>query len=371
MAQAPSINPHLAAPVLGRPSARKDALVTQLRHKILEGELAPGARLPSRLEMIERFGASPVTVQRALDRLVEDGFVRVQGRQGTFVSENPPHLSRYALVFPAHPFQSDQWRNFWTSLSNEAFEMTARQNSELPIYHGVLGHTDFPEYLRLVKEVKAHRVAGLIFATHPQTFLDTPLFENPHLPRVAITGRTDLPGVHALHMDSHAFIDKSLDYFQAKGRKRVASLGHAGTLGDMEKYFLQSLQKRGLETRPYWMQTVELATPEAARAASHLLAHSRKAEPFDAFLIFDDHLVEQSLTGLIEAGARVPDEIEVVAHGNFPLLVHGLLPARRLGFDAAEVMRACVEIIDRKRQGEDVPMRTHIAPVWEDELPKR
>jgi hypothetical protein len=353
---------------LGRPTDRQDAIVQRLRGEIINGQWMPGSRLPLRTEIEEKYGASPLTVQRALDALRRDGFVHPKGRLGTFVVENPPHLSRYALIFPAHPFDTEHWRHFWTALSNEAMSVAARDERELPIYHGVLGHTDWPEYLKLVEEVRAHRLAGLIFATHPTTFLNTPLLDDPDLPRVAITGRTDLPGVQAIQLDGRTLLDMALDHFQSVGRKRVALLGHPGFRGVMHEYFLQGLKKRGLETRPYWVQTVEITSPEAARASAHLLAHSRRVESFDALLIADDHLAEPALTGLFEGGVREPEDIEIVAHGNFPLAAGGVLLARRIGFDARDVMRVCVDVIDRLRRGETVPELSRVAPVWEEEV---
>ena len=58
----------------------------------------PGARLPSTRQLAARFGAGPVTVQRALAQLVADGVVETRPGQGTFVrrrssSDRLPDLS--------------------------------------------------------------------------------------------------------------------------------------------------------------------------------------------------------------------------------------------------------------------------------------
>lgn len=54
----------------------------------------PGARLPSTRDLAARFGAGPVTVQRALAALVADGVVETRPGQGTFVRR--PSSERYA-----------------------------------------------------------------------------------------------------------------------------------------------------------------------------------------------------------------------------------------------------------------------------------
>ena len=125
-----------ATPFRTRPPVKQDAIVEHLRQRIVRGELAPGARLPTRAAIERRFKASPVTVQRALERLVDDGFVNVAGPAGTFVAEFPPHLHRYALVFPAKR-HSPHWTRFWTLLVQEAATFSLRLPTPIELYTGV------------------------------------------------------------------------------------------------------------------------------------------------------------------------------------------------------------------------------------------
>jgi len=51
--------------------------------------LPPGSRLPSVRELMARHRASPVTVQRAIARLAQEGLVVPRPGRGTFVAERP------------------------------------------------------------------------------------------------------------------------------------------------------------------------------------------------------------------------------------------------------------------------------------------
>ena len=59
-------------------ATRHEAVLVQLGRKILEGELAPGDRLPSEREMMQTFGVSRPTVREALRVAESLGLVTVR-----------------------------------------------------------------------------------------------------------------------------------------------------------------------------------------------------------------------------------------------------------------------------------------------------
>lgn len=63
---------------------------TLLRAQIQSGRYAPGDRLPTELELVERFGVSRITVRQALKSLAEEGLIRREAGRGTFVSDVAP-----------------------------------------------------------------------------------------------------------------------------------------------------------------------------------------------------------------------------------------------------------------------------------------
>src|SRR5690349_14502707 len=88
-----------------RPAVKRREIVGALRRDLIDGRYAPGSRLPTRAALIDRFDASAMTVQHAVDRLKRDGFVVARGRLGTFVADFPPHLHRYGLIFSSNPLE--------------------------------------------------------------------------------------------------------------------------------------------------------------------------------------------------------------------------------------------------------------------------
>jgi DNA-binding GntR family transcriptional regulator len=60
-------------------------LANILRDSMAMGVLRPGDQLPSEAQLCERYEVSPMTVRRAINRLVDQGFVIAEQGRGTFV----------------------------------------------------------------------------------------------------------------------------------------------------------------------------------------------------------------------------------------------------------------------------------------------
>jgi GntR family transcriptional regulator len=74
----------------------------RLRDQIDAGELAPMTRVPSEIELATQFGVSRMTARKALDRLVNEGFLFRRQGKGTFVAEpRIAHLPSTQMSFSA------------------------------------------------------------------------------------------------------------------------------------------------------------------------------------------------------------------------------------------------------------------------------
>lgn len=62
-------------------------IAASIRAAILNGELAPGSRLPTGLELAETFGVNPVTINNAIRELRAEGFVRTRSGSGVYVRD--------------------------------------------------------------------------------------------------------------------------------------------------------------------------------------------------------------------------------------------------------------------------------------------
>lgn len=70
--------------LVGLPLYRR--IKADVRDRIRSGELAPGARVETELELMERHGVSRATVRQALGELIVEGLLEIRRGLGTFVT---------------------------------------------------------------------------------------------------------------------------------------------------------------------------------------------------------------------------------------------------------------------------------------------
>jgi len=348
-----------------RTADKQLSVVAQLRSKIVQGIFPLGGKLPTRSELEEQFGVSAATLQAAMDHLSRDGFIESKGRNGTFVSTRPPWLSTYAVLMADHP--SSNVSQFWTAIINEAYKLDKTGHAKLPVFYGFgpmhLRPDDFADYNRIIDDLRAHRLGGLIFVTNPEFFTGT-LIVTEQIPSVAVKS-SSVFGIPSVYPDLTALVEGSLDYLQASGRKRIAMIGYDLSL--VGKYSLQRFQAdlaaRGMTTRPFWNLQLSHNLADGVRACADLLMHC--SERPDGIVIIDDNLVPNFTAGLLASGVRIPDDLEVVAHANFPWPTQSMVPVRRVGFDIHRMLELCVEIIAAQRDGKSVPELTLLPPCFQ------
>ena len=354
----------------GRPPAKRNQVLDYLRQRIIAGKLAPDAPLPSQQVLRQRFRTGADTVQEALRVLQAHGFIEAKPRRGTFVVPHPPHLSHHALIFPLP--EKQMWESqFYRAIRDEAARMEA-PDCRFSCFFNIGDRVEMADYGCLISDIKAHRLAGAVFAFNPLVLpghLDLLKELTAHgMPSVAIA----LPGptlsCPTVYPDLNSFTSKALQYLTSRGRRRIAHIVLASeTSGEDPIPSAISDARRAFNLDPSvpWIQGVHPSAPAWARQAVRLLFHGDPKNRPNALIIHDDNLVPMATQGLADLGLM--GGIEVVALANFPWPTPSAVPAKRLGFDIAEMMRVCREHIDQQRRGEQPPQHTAIPAVFDTE----
>jgi DNA-binding LacI/PurR family transcriptional regulator len=352
--------------IQSRPSKTRE-VHAELRGRIVDGRYRPGERLPTFDEMEQEFDVSRMVLQQAVGRLRMDGFVRTFHRKGLFVADAPPHLCRVALLF-ADSSESGGWSRMNTAMVNE----TKRLEREHPdwqfgVFEGMVGGRSSEDRLaELEAEVRAHRVAGVVFA--PKTFelALRPSLADPAVPKAYVCAPEALVSPPIVGVDSASLYRRALARLVEKGRRRIAILHMADTTKDIDHAAL--FADFGLALHRPWLQWVGRSHPQFAEQLVPLLLDYPPEQRPDALIIADDNLIEHAAAGIVATGLRVGVDLDVIAHCNWPWPLPSVLPLERIGFDATDILRRAIECIVSQRHGEDWPRLQKVPPLFEWEV---
>lgn len=85
-------------------------VLEDLRSRIRDGVLGPGARVPSRNAIIARYGVGETAAKHALQVLATEGLIEARAGSGSYVRQVPAacYLDHDRLHFPGSPFGVDE-----------------------------------------------------------------------------------------------------------------------------------------------------------------------------------------------------------------------------------------------------------------------
>ena len=194
--------------------------------------------------------------------------VEPRGKAGTFVTTQPPHTRRYALVIPNQPHEPG-FPRFWTALMHEAARLEQKlPGSRIVICAGNSAAHGNHSFTSLNQDALRHRLAGILFASAPFMFADTPLLDEPGIPRVAITSSPSLsPGLTSVVLDHQSFVTQAIEHLRARGRRKIALILTPVHSQNLHETYRKTMAKLSLSYRSHLAQE---SHPRSALGARHV-----------------------------------------------------------------------------------------------------
>jgi GntR family transcriptional regulator of arabinose operon len=355
------------------PSPKQTMLETSLRTQIVGGELKPGDRLPIWDELERIYSVSRTTVTRAIESLRNDGFVVGSRRRGTRVTDFPPHLYQYGIVYPSHPSRHPGWSEFWERMRQTAESAATPQFPRFRHYYDISPlRADAQEVERLNGDAQRQSLAGIVFFHSPVSLYKSGVLKTGNVPRVAISSLPTSPEIPIVYPDMASFDRRAVSELARQGRKKVAVLFTGmdspddQAVGDMAKL----IKEYGLQSRPELMLSIPYWHVNWGKHYVQLLLSLEKNIRPDALVIHDDNLVVPALAGIEACGVKMPEDISVVAHCNYPAKQPSRPGLLRLGFDMNRLLTTSLDYLTRMRNHHNVPPLTLLPAVFEHELKK-
>lgn len=320
---------------------RHEQFYAALRARILRGEYERGARIPNRLDLIREFDTSLATLQKALDRLKDDGFVRPRGRAGTFVHNRLPGQYQVALatgLTVAGGTSGGEGRpvsSMWRAMQLEVDRINAGGRWRVRVYAG-LNDPRSADLKRLGEDLAHHCCAGLFVAgMSAGNLANAGVLQQAGQRVLAMTGDAEALGLP--RVDLLPYLGRALDYAVAQGRQRIGVINSLLQHSDLETWE-QALTTRGLAFDPYRAVNALPTDSGAVRVAVYHMMRQTDGHRPDALLVTDDHMVEPVTAAIRDAGVAAPDDVLVIGHCNYPLPPTHHVPVTFIGFDLADVL---------------------------------
>jgi len=339
-------------------------VVRAVKDLIVSGVWKPGEKLPTYDELEIKFKVSRLTLQQVMRTLKTEGFISARERMGLFVNPKHPFLTRLGIIFP---YQEDKVTRFWEGLHDAAQQICTAQNRELATYWNLT--TSKEELARLKSDIDNSLLSGLILPVTPN-FGNLEEFLNAHS-ELPLIGAGEKFG-HAAHfcrmsLDNRTLVCRALDFMQEQGCRRIPIMLN-GSHSEIEQFFMEEIQKRGLYSPPQWHFVFQMETAELTAQITELLLSLPEREKPDGIFIGDDNLASYVVRGAVAKGVRLPDDFTLVSHYNWLPKTMDSLPVRNIGYNIKSMMENSIQRLDDFHITGMIEPELYVPPLFHEEL---
>lgn len=320
-----------------------------LERGIHSGRWKPGERLPSEAELVRRFGASRITVGRAVRDLQVAGLVERRAGSGTFVrAPRPSSALSFGLLIPELG-ETEIFEPIWQGIMASPL---AREHAVVWGSSAAAAASKEERAWDLCRQYVERRVSGVFFAPLELTAAKdevnariTRALDDARIP-IVLLDRTAVPYPHRGRHDLVGLDNRRAgyvvtDHLLGHGARRVAFVAlpdAAATVEAREAGYREALHARGV---PFERSLVHRLDPTDAAAVRALWEGHRP----EAVACANDWTAARLMQSLLAMGCAVPGDVRLAGIddvGYASLLPVPLTtlrqPARQIGAAALSAM---------------------------------
>ncbi|MCC7351930.1 MAG: GntR family transcriptional regulator [Phycisphaerales bacterium] len=288
---------------------KHEHIFTQLKQRIVTGELRPGQALPSQADLMRNHGVALGTVRQVLNRLQSEGWVRSYRGKGSFVRTRGPQWSSSTAssAIGLAAFGGQDVTEYDHLMAMRA--VFSKANVELMV--GVFSPSQADEALEWAKSM-----AGVMtWGQPPRQFTLRLLEEN--VPTILLGNMHEEdcpPQVSLVNFNLSSAVDQVSQYLSGMGHRRILFINRGG--GDVGPYSrflnqLSTLTAQAVKHRQPSAFFDELALDVGE--VTRLIQYMKSANPPPTALFFEGgQRACRYLHELEKAGWSAPKRISVI-----------------------------------------------------------
>jgi len=335
-------------------------ILDHLKQSIASGKYVPWQRLPSEYDLVEKFGTSRVTVNRALRELQLTGLIDRRVGSGSYVHASTPKGYTFGLLIPELG-------------RTEIFEPICRGMAEAKDtgHHALLwgkslsdSGTQNQEVESLCRQLTSKEVSGVFFAplelTPEKDAINRAIaerFEKAGIPMVLLD-RDLVAYPNRSHYDLVGIDNRRAGYVVtghliAAGAKRPVFVGRPGSAHTVDARiagFREAILDSGLEFKPGSVRRID---PFDVSVVQRMVKETRT----DAILCANDFTAAHVMKALLELKIPIPEKILMA--GIDDVKYASLLPVSltTIHQPCAELGATAIETMVQRLQHPDFPAR--------------
>jgi len=352
-------------PTVPRPPVPKyQQLYDALYQDIVTGRRPTGERLPSEAELVRSFGASRITVGRALRDLQREGLVERRPGSGTYVRARPQAAGAAALTFGL--LAPDVERVAVLGEMCRALNGAASAGGHAMLWGAPTGDGSDVEAnaWALCEQQIERRVAGVFFVPLEYTSSKDAVnrriaraFDDAGIPVVLLDRPVEPYGRHEPHdvvgIDNRRAGFRITSHLLDAGATRVGFVGMADSAPTVDARlagYREALYVHSAEVHP------QLVFCFRSDADAEVVALVDRARP-DALVCANDQLAARVMRALLTVGVRVPQDVRIAGIDDAPFAAMLPVPLTTLRQPVREIGVAAMTAMMDRLARPDLPPR--------------
>lgn len=355
--------------------AKYKEIYRELSREITAGVFAAGEKIPTELQLADRFGVTRQTVLKALDVLKHDGMLKSVRGKGTFVSGLHRRVSVKAasarhLAYICSNLQDSLGHRILVGAERAA----AQAGYSLIAYNTQNDSMKEAEYLCRSRD---NHVAGIILLPYLQASRDLVGELMKEVPLICVdNGFRDLD-IPVVNTDNFKAMYEAVSYLIVQGHTRIGFIINSRDLLDSipsarDRFdgYRQALSDHGLEFSPDWVAELggSLAHRRPGDVGLELYGYPAMnrlicaPEPPTAVILQWDEIAPGAICAVRDAHKRIPEDISLIGFNDDELCVL-LDPALTSVRQPAESIGECAvrQLHELIRNGTPPPPKTQLS----------
>lgn len=348
----------LAAP---KPTAKYQTIFRSIKDAIASGQYRTGQRLPSESELVKTFGASRITVNRALRELQLGGIIDRRAGSGSYVRPEATRSYTFGLLIP----ELGQTEIFEPICRGMA-ESQETDGQHVLLWSKSLGDSESRESqaVQLCRQMAAKKISGVFFAPMEltsakdavnQTIVDT--FDQAGIPVVLLDrdlvayparSRYDLVGI-----DNRRAGYSVAAHLVDVGCKRIAFVARPGSAPTVDAR-IAGYREAILDSQTSWdPRFVRRITPWDKPAVQEMMTSLKP----DGIICANDFSAANLMKTLGELNVAVPDEVRMAGIDDVKYASLLPVPLTTIHQPCAEIGAAAVAAMIQRLRNPGLPAR--------------